>query len=175
MVEYEKNGKIVRGPFIKSESNAVKLFYMMELGGVIEAIFKYAHTSSIAKGNLIIKPREYSYSIEFYGDNPFDTTHIPEIFKTIEIEIEPASILDKKEKFNLSKRGYKFEGFEYHQVPHKTGIHILSDKDKKETIAGMSVNAENYNALNEFKLAMTKLGFDNLKDEIKRSEIIKLF
>ncbi|MBU3957887.1 MAG: hypothetical protein KKB25_02345 [Nanoarchaeota archaeon] len=172
MDEYEITGKIVSGPFIKSESNTVEIFDMLGINRVATATFRYGHSYREAKGVLRIDPPGYSYSIEYYGDNPFERTKISEPFKSVEIEIEPARILDKKKKLGLNEKGYRFRGFDYHPPQYEAGIHISADRGKKETAAFVSAKAENYNDLDKFENAMEKLGFTDLKRETKKREVI---
>jgi|GEM_PF-6116469 len=174
MDEYEIIGKVVSGPFIKSESNAVELFNIMEINRVATTTFRYGHSYRGAKGNLRINPPEYSYTIEYYGSDPFERTEISGPFKTIEIEIEPSRILDKKKKLGLNEKGYRFRGFDYHPPRYEAGIHISADKSKKETIAFVSAKAGNYNDLDNFENAMKKLGFTDLKEETKKHKVISL-
>lgn len=174
MPEYEIYGKVVRTPFIKSESNVAKLFNMMKINGADVAIFIYGHSSTEAKGNLKINVPDFSYSMEFFDNEPFERTHILYPFKSVEIEIEPSRIFDKKKKLGLNEKGYKFARFHYHQIPNNTGIHIVSDKSKKETIAGMSAEAKDFEPLKRFTLAMEELGFTKLKEENRKREIISL-
>lgn len=174
MNEYEITGKTVSGPFIKSESNVVELFNIMKINSAATATFIYGHSYRGAKGILRINPPGYSYSIEYYGDNPFERTRVSEPFKSVEIKIEPSRILDRKKKFGLNEKGYRFRGLDYHPPRYEAGIHISADRGKKETVAFVSAKAEDYNELYKFEDAMEKLGFTDLKKETKKHEVISL-
>ncbi len=172
MSEYEIQGKTAIGPFIKSESNAAKLLNMLEINKDATATFIYGHLYREAKGILRIDPTGYSYNIEYYGDDPFEMTTIPYPFQTIEIEIKPERILEKRKKLGLNEKGYRFRGFEYHPLPRKIGIHISASRNKKETAAFVSAKAKDYSELDKFKNAMKKLGFTNLGEKIIRHKIM---
>lgn len=171
MAEYEIKGKKIKGPFIGSERNALKLLWKM--GMEVEKVF-FIYKSIYPEAEGCLKFNRFGYSINYDGieTNPFDKIkNIAEPFESMNIEIEPANIMFYKERFGLNEKGYVFYGFEYH--PSKTGLHISANRDRNETTAGMPKN-KNYRKINKFKEAMESLGFGELKIETKKHKVISM-